>query len=67
MVSLARLSCDVAGDDPDRPLLDHILSLLARWEELSAAEDEDVRFPPSAVLLTAALSIARTPAGPLPA
>jgi len=67
MVSLARLSCDVPGDEPDRALLDHILALLGRWEDLSAAEDEEVRFPPSAVLLTAALSIARTPAGPLPA
>lgn len=66
MVSLARLACDVGGDDPDRPLLDHILSLLARWEELAATEERDVRFPPSAALLTAAMSIARTPAGPLP-
>jgi uncharacterized protein len=66
MVSLARLACDVAGDDPDRPLLDHILTLLARWEELADGEDGEVRFPPSATLLTAAMSIARTPVGPLP-
>jgi len=66
MVSLARLACDVGGDDPARPLLDHILALLARWEEISEREDGEVRFPPSATLLTAALSIARTPAGPLP-
>ena len=67
MVSLARLACDVGGEDPDRPLLDHILTVLSRWEELADAENGEVRFPPSATLLTAALSIARTPAGPLPA
>ena len=66
-VSLARLACDVDGDDPARPLLDAILPILARASELAAEEDGKVRFPPSATLLVAALSIARTPAAPLPA
>ena len=66
-VSLARLACDVDGDDPARPLLDGILQILARASELAVEEDGKVRFPPSATLLVAALSIARTPAAPLPA
>jgi len=66
-VSLARLACDACGDDEARPLLDQIHTLLARAEELAADEPGDVRFPPSAILLTAALSIARTPAAPRPA
>ena len=66
-VSLARLCCDACGDDDARPLLDQILALLARAGELAADESGDVRFPPSAILLTAALSIARTPRAPGPA
>ncbi len=66
-VSLARLCCDACGDDDARPLLDQILALLARAGELAADESGDVRFPPSAILLTAALSIARTPRAPRPA
>ena len=66
-VSLARLCCDACGDDDARPLLDRIHALLARAGELAADESGDVRFPPSAILLTAALSIARTPRAPRPA
>ncbi len=65
-VSLARLACDAVGDDEARPLLDRIHTLLARAGELAEEESGEVRFPPSAILLTAALSIARTPAAPLP-
>ncbi len=65
-VSLARLACDAAGDDEARPLLDGIHTLIARSDELAADEPGDVRYPPSAILLTAALSIARTPAAPSP-
>jgi hypothetical protein len=65
-VSLARLACDAGGDDEARPLLDQIHTLLARAEELAADERGDVRIPPSAVLLIAALAIARTPAAPRP-
>lgn len=66
-VSLARLACDVSGDDPDRPLLDHIHVILARSSELAEEESRELRFPPSATLLAAALSIARTPSAPRPA
>ncbi|MCB0874758.1 MAG: amidohydrolase family protein [Solirubrobacterales bacterium] len=65
-VSLARLACDAGGDDEARPLLDGIHTLIARAGELAEEETGEVRFPPSAVLLTAALSIARTPAAPGP-
>ena len=65
-VSLARLACDAGGDDEARPLLDGIHSLIARSAELAEEESGEVRFPPSAILLTAALSIARTPAAPSP-
>ena len=65
-VALARLSADVAADDPDRDLLDSIVGLLDRWEEAVELEDGGVRFPPSAALIVAALSIARTPAAPSP-
>ena len=65
-VSLARLACDAGGDDEARPLLDQIHTLLARADELAADESGEVRFPPSAILLTAALSIARSPAAPRP-
>ena len=67
MVALARLSADVPPDDPDRELLDGIVELLDRWEEAEALDPNDVRFPPSAALIVAALSIARTPAAPPPA
>ena len=66
-VSLARLACDTGGDDDARRVLDEVQVLIARAEALAADEDESVRFPPSAVLLTAALAIARTPAAPGPA
>ena len=66
-VSLARLACDAGGDDDARPLLDQIHTLIARAGELAAEESGEVRFPPSAILLTAALSIARTPMAPRPA
>jgi predicted TIM-barrel fold metal-dependent hydrolase len=65
-VSLARLACDACGDDEARPLLDGIHSLIARAGELAEEESGEVRYPPSAILLTAALSIARTPAAPGP-
>jgi len=64
---LARLACDVGGDDQARPLLDQIHTLLARAAELAADEPGAVRFPASAVLLAAALAIARTPLAPRPA
>jgi predicted TIM-barrel fold metal-dependent hydrolase len=64
-VALARLACDVGGGD-ELPLLERILVLLARWEEVAAGEGDEVRFPPSAALIVAAMSIARTPAAPLP-
>jgi hypothetical protein len=66
-VSLARLACDTGGDDDARRVLDEVQVLIARAEALAADEGESVRFPPSAVLLTAALAIARTPAAPGPA
>ena len=66
-VSLARLACDTGGDDEARRVLDEVQVLIARAEALAADEGGSVRFPPSAVLLTAALAIARTPAAPGPA
>jgi uncharacterized protein len=66
-VSLARLACDTGGDDEARRVLDEVQVLIARAEALAADEGGSVRFPPSAVLLTAALAIARTPTAPGPA
>jgi uncharacterized protein len=66
-VALARLACDVSARDAQRPLLERIVDLLASWEQMTAIEDGRVRFPPSATLIAAALSIARTPRAPLPA
>jgi hypothetical protein len=66
VISLARLSCDVSADDPDKPLLDRILALIDESRRLAETEPKELRFPPSATLLMAALSIARTPAAPGP-
>lgn len=65
-VALARLACDVGAGEPQRPLLERIVDLLSRWEELAALDDPGVRFPASATLIVAALSIARTPNAPMP-
>lgn len=65
-ISLARLSCDVTAEDPDRALLDRIRILIAQSRELAETESGELRFPPSASLLVAALSIARTPGAPGP-
>jgi len=65
-VALARLACDVGSADPHRPLLERVVELLASWEDVSALDDPGVRFPASATLIVAALSIARTPDAPLP-
>lgn len=68
-VSLARLACDVR-DDPHAELLGRVVGLLDLAAELASSEppraEGDTRFPASARLLLAALSIARTPAAPLP-
>jgi hypothetical protein len=65
LVSLARLSCDVR-DDPNAELFTEILGLLDLAEEARAVEPPEVRFGPSVRLLVAAMTIARTPAAPLP-
>lgn len=66
LVSLAVLACDVAEGDDDQELIRRVEELLRRSGELTATDPEDERFPPSVRLLVAALSIARTPAAPLP-
>ncbi len=65
LVSLARLACDVR-DDPNAELFAEILALLDLAEELRATEPPEVRFGDSVRLLVAAMTIARTPAAPLP-
>jgi predicted TIM-barrel fold metal-dependent hydrolase len=64
-VSLARLSCDVRGDRHER-LIGKILELLDLSAELAREEHGEERFTPSVRLLMAAMTIARTPAAPLP-
>ena len=63
-VSLARLAATPAETTMRGGSSTRSRSLLARAEALAADEGESVRFPPSAILLTAALAIARTPAAP---
>ena len=65
--SLALLACDVSDEDPDRALLTEIEGLLARSAELASSDPPDKRLPQSVRMLFAALSIARTPRGPMPA
>lgn len=65
LVSLARLACDVR-DDPHAALFVEILKLIDLSEELAAAEPPGTRFGPSVRTLVAAMTIARTPAAPLP-
>ena len=63
-VSLARLSCDVRGDE-HAALLSAVLRLLDLAAELREAEPPETRFGPSARALVAAMTLARTPAAPL--
>jgi uncharacterized protein len=65
LVSLARLACDVR-DDPHAELFIEILKLLDLSDELRALEPPETRFGPSVRTLVAAMSVARTPAAPLP-
>jgi hypothetical protein len=65
LVSLARLACDVR-DDPNAELFTEILKLLDLFTELRALEPPETRFGPSVRVLVAAMSLARTPAAPLP-
>jgi predicted TIM-barrel fold metal-dependent hydrolase len=65
LVSLARLACDVR-DDPHAELFIEILKLLDLSAELRAGEPPETRFGPSVRTLVAAMSVARTPAAPLP-
>ncbi len=67
LVSLALLACDVRDEDEDAELIRRVEELLRRTGELQASDPPDERFPPSVRLAVAALSIARTPAAPLPA
>ncbi len=63
--SLARLACDVR-DEPHADLFIEILKLLDLSEELRAAEPPETRFGASVRALVAAMTVARTPAAPLP-
>lgn len=65
LISLARLACDVR-DDPNAALLAELLALLDLSEKARATEPPELRFGPSVRLLVAAMTLARTPAAPLP-
>ena len=65
LISLARLACDVR-DDPHAELFAEILRMIDLAEALHAAEPPDTRFGPSVRALVAAMTLARTPAAPLP-
>lgn len=65
LISLARLACDVR-DDPHAELFIEICKLLDLCEELRATEPPETRFGASVRTLVAAMTIARTPAVPLP-
>jgi hypothetical protein len=67
LISLALLACDIAADDENAELIHRVDALLRRSVELTATDPPEERFPPSVRLAVAALSIARTPAAPLPA
>jgi predicted TIM-barrel fold metal-dependent hydrolase len=65
LVSLARLACDVR-EDRHSALIGEVLKLLDLADELRAAEPPETRFGPSVRALVAAMSVARTPAAPVP-
>jgi hypothetical protein len=67
LLSLALLACDVDSDDENAEHIRHVEALLRRSGELTATDPPETRFPPSVRMMVAALSIARTPAAPLPA
>ncbi|MCB0866338.1 MAG: amidohydrolase family protein [Solirubrobacterales bacterium] len=66
LLSLALLACDVEADDENADLIRRIEAQLQLATELATEEDPAIRFPPSLRLNIATLTIARTPAAPLP-
>lgn len=65
-VALARLACDVPGDVPNAPVFRGVLDLLDVAQPEVGKPPPGVRLGPVGRLLAAALTVARTPAAPLP-
>jgi hypothetical protein len=65
-LTVARHACDVAGDDPDVPVLASVLRLLDLYDEHRDRILRRNTFTPGWDLVAAAAVVARTPAAPLP-
>ena len=65
-LQVARHACDVAGDDPDAPVLASVLRLLDLYEEHHEHLPRRNTFMPGWDLVSAAAVVARTPAAPVP-
>lgn len=65
-LTVARHACDVAGDDPDAPVLASVLRFLDLYEEHRERLLRRNTFTPGWDLVAAAAVVARTPAAPLP-